>query len=157
MKDSEEFENIPDVEDKVAGKIMRWFGFLDDPEILLPISIISAIGSLLIWLAVFFFPQTISIVLAFLMGDSNGGEYPMLFFSGILLIALTFILPFLAVYALARRRQPAIEEETKIEKGMMAGYAYRSRSDNRWRGWILAGMAGVLHFMLIMFIYWARY
>jgi hypothetical protein len=153
VKDSEDFENVEDVEAAVAGKVMRWFGFLDSSEILLPLCFISSMLTFFIWVMLIFFPSTLSSMFAFLLDGSDDNKRPASFFAGILLSFLPFILPFLAVYAIARMKHPDIEEETKIAKGMMAGYAYRSRSDKRWRVWILAGMAGALNLILVILVY----
>jgi hypothetical protein len=73
---------------------------------------------------------------------------------GVLLIfALPFILPFIAVYTIARNRHPDIEEESRIATGMMAGYAYRQRTEKRWKIWLLSGMAGGLNCALLVCVY----
>jgi len=139
------------VEGEAAGRISRVVdGFADSP-FSAPIVIICLLANLLLWLLLLASPSTVSSIVDRLTtssgsdGSSRGGV--------LLVLALPFILPFIAVYSVARNRHPDIEDESSIETGMMAGYAYRQRTDRRWKIWLLSGMAGGLNCVLLLAVY----
>jgi hypothetical protein len=121
-------------------------------ELTAPTVMVSLIATALIWIVLIASPSTVAWIVNALTSsndnNSSKGNYGIL-----LLLALPFIFPFLAIYSIARARHPDMEDESTIRSGMMAGYNYRTRSDNRWRIWILAGMTGALNCLLLVVVY----
>ena len=117
------------------------------------IVVLCLLATVGLWALVLGSPSTTSWVVDGLIspsdtdGDSGGGA------ALFVLFGIPFGLPFIATYLIARSRHPDIEEESRIETGMMAGYAYRQRGDRRWRIWILSGMVGGLNFLLLFLIH----
>jgi hypothetical protein len=139
------------VEGEAADRISKFVdGFADSP-FSAPIVLICLLANLLLWLLVLASPSTVAWIVDRLTtssgseGNSRGGV--------LLIMALPFILPFIAVYSVARNRHPDIEDESSIETGMMAGYAYRQRTDKRWKIWLLSGMTGGLNCVLLLAVY----
>ena len=66
---------------------------------------------------------------------------------------LSFISPFLAIYALGHLLYPKIEEGPEIEAGFMSGYRYQEKSTKRWQIIIVAAFIAALNYLLVS-IYW---
>ena len=145
-----------DVEGETADRMSRLIdGFADSP-FSEPLVVICLFANLLLWLLVIASPSTAAWIIDRLT-TSNGSDGSSQGGGGLLLImGLPFMLPFLAVYTIARRRHPDIEDESRIETGMMAGYTYRQRTEKRWKIWILSGMAGALNCILLLLVYVVR-
>ena len=156
MMDTRRDNDIDDAEAVAADRLSRTVDALGDSPFSAPIVIVCLLATFGLWMLVLASPSTAGWIIDRLVAgsDTDGG-------SGrgaawLLLFGLPFGLPFLSVYTIARNRHPDIEEESRIESGMMAGYAYRQRSDKRWRIWLLCGMAGALNCLLLLLFYEMR-
>lgn len=118
-----------------------------------PTVIICLVGTALIWLLLLASPSTVAWILNRLIDTSSDNDTSRSSQGVLLVLVVPFILPFIAVYSIARARHPDIEDESSIKSGMMSGYNYRTRSDTRWRIWILSGMAAALNCLLLIFVY----
>jgi hypothetical protein len=123
---------------------------------LTPVLIICLLGLAALWLLVLAAPSTVGTVLDFLLSDSDSSSSSSNGAAWLVIFGLPFGLAFMVVYSIARSRHPDIENESEIKSGMMAGYAYRQKTDKRWRVWVLAGMAGACNWLLLFLFYGLR-
>ena len=138
-----------DVEAAAADRVSRLVDRFGQSHLLTPVVIICLLGIVGIWSLVLASPSTISWIFDILTSDTESASG----IAWLVIFGLPFVLTFMMVYSIARSRHPDIEKESEIESGMMAGYAYRQRSDNRWRIWMMAGMAGALNCLLLFVLY----
>ena len=149
-------DKVNDDEAATADKLSRAVDAIGDSPFSAPIVIICLLATFGLWVLVLVWPSTAGWVIDRLVaapdrdGTSERGA------AWLLLFGLPFGLPFLAIYTIARVRHPDIEEESRIESGIMAGYAYRQRGDKRWRIWVMSGMIGALNCLLLLLIYVMR-
>jgi hypothetical protein len=142
-------------DEAAADKLSTAVDALGDSPFTTPVVILCLLATLGLWVLVLASPSTAGWVIDGLVAPDAGSD------TGdaaawLVLFGLPFGLPFLATYMIARRRYPDIEEESRIESGMMAGYAYRQRGDKRWRIWVMSGMVGALDCLLLSLIYLMR-
>jgi hypothetical protein len=148
-------DNNQDVEGEAADRVSRLVDGLGDSPFSTPLVIVCLLATFGLWIFVLGFPSTVAWVLNLITSsDANGTSQRGA--AWFLIMGLPFILPFVAVYSIARSRHPDIEDESRIETGMMAGYAYRQRTDKRWQIWLLSGMAGALNCLLLLLFYKLR-
>ncbi|MEW6208245.1 MAG: hypothetical protein AB1631_07750 [Acidobacteriota bacterium] len=152
-------EDIPDtgtdedIEASAADKLLSAVDALGDSrfsEFSVPIVIVCLLAHFGLWVFVLALPSTVSWICNWLVTHFEGNSALLLIFGP------PFILTFVSVYMVARARHPGIEEESRIESGMMAGFAYRQRVNKRWQIWILSMMAGMLNCLVLLWLYGMR-
>lgn len=149
-------DKVNDDQASAADKLSRAVDALGDSPFSAPIVILCLLATFGMWVLVLASPSTAGWVIDWLVAaadaDADSGGTA----SWLVLYGLPFGLPFLATYTIARSWHPDIEEESRIESGMMAGYAYRQRGDKRWRIWMVSGMVGASNCLLLSLIYLMR-
>ena len=147
-------DKVNDDQASAADKLSRAVDALGDSPFSALIVILCLLATFGLWALVLASPSTaawvIDLVSAPDADDDSGGS------AAWLVLFVPFGLPFLATYMIARSRHPDIEEESRIESGMMAGYAYRQRGDKRWRIWVISGMVGALNCLVLWLFYLMR-
>jgi hypothetical protein len=156
MPDPKRNNDIQDVEGAAADRLSRLVDGIGDSPFSAPLVIICLLATVGLWLVVLVFPSTVAWLLDRLLTSSDTDGSSQRGGAWLLIMGLPFILPFIAVYTIARSRHADIEDESRIETGMMAGYAYRQRAEKRWQIWLLSGMAGALNCLLLLLFYKMR-
>jgi hypothetical protein len=156
MPDPGREDDIQDVGGEAADRVSRLVDGLGDSPFSGPLVIVCLLATFALWVVVLGFPSTVTWVLNRLITSSDTDGTSQRGTAWFLIMGLPFILPFIAVYSIARSRHPDIEDESRIETGMMAGYAYRQRTEKRRQVWLLSGMAGALNCILLILFYKAR-
>lgn len=149
-------DKVNDDQASAADKLSRAVDALGDSPFYAPIVILCLLATFGLWVFVLASPSTTAWVIdGLLAAPDEYGDWGRAA-GWLVLFGIPFGLPFLAMYTIARSRHPDIEEESQIESGMMAGYAYRQRGDKRWRIWVVSGMVGALNCLLLWLIYVMR-
>jgi hypothetical protein len=68
----------------------------------------------------------------------------------ILLMVMVFAPPFVAAHCIGRLLFFKISESNEHASGPMSGYIYRDKEGKKWRLAVVAGMIGVVNFLLMM-------
>ena len=131
MPDPGRYDDLEDVEGEAADRVSKLVDGLGDSPFSAPLVIVCLLATFVLWVVVLGFPSTVTWVLNRLITSSDTDGASPRDAGWLLIMGLPFILPFIAVYTIARSRHPDIEDESRIETGMMAGYAYRQRTEKR--------------------------
>src|SRR6267378_6519656 len=109
MPDPGRYDDLEDVEGEAADRVSKLVDGLGDSPFSAPLVIVCLLATFALWVVVLGFPSTVAWVLNRLISSSDTDRASPRDAAWLLIMGLPFILPFIAVYTIARSRHPDIE------------------------------------------------